>query len=145
MVVYDDRSMGNENRTITVCIDSYNDGILKGRFYNPCIQGGKTFKSLSQFFLELEQLLDKMEFPKPFTITRTFVGNPEQENGPPEVEFWPGSIATFKVRVLFRQNASWQGSVAWLDGKQEQGFRSALELFMLLDNALTSGQESCAS
>jgi len=96
-------------------------------------------------FLEMEQLLDKMEFPKPFTITRTFVGNPEQENGPPEVEFWPGSIATFKVRVLFRQNASWQGSVAWLDGKQEQGFRSALELFMLLDNALTSGQESCAS
>jgi hypothetical protein len=38
--------------------------------------------------------------------------------------------------VLFRQNASWQGSITWMEGKQEQSFRSALELIFLMNSAL---------
>ena len=40
------------------------------------------------------------------------------------------------VRILFRQNASWQGSVLWREGGQEERFRSALELVLLMDSAL---------
>lgn len=47
-----------------------------------------------------------------------------------------GRCATFAVRVLFRQNASWQGSVSWLEGSREESFRSALELAFLMDSAL---------
>jgi hypothetical protein len=50
-------------------------------------------------------------------------------------------MATFFVRIIFRQNASWQGSVLWLEGQREQRFRSALELIFLLDNALRSAAE----
>ena len=50
-----------------------------------------------------------------------------------------GDVATFAVRVLFRQNASWQGSVVWLEGKKEEKFRSALELFNLMGSALSGG------
>lgn len=42
----------------------------------------------------------------------------------------------FLVNVKYRQNATWQGTVAWADGKQEVNFRSALELLKIIDSAL---------
>ena len=47
-----------------------------------------------------------------------------------------GEAATFALRILFRQNASWQGSITWLEGEAEQSFRSVLELILLMDSAL---------
>ena len=65
------------------------------------------------------------------------VVKPEKTHGELE-QSASGKLATFYVRILFRQNASWQGSVAWLEGGSEQRFRSVLELLLLLDSALTS-------
>lgn len=65
-------SYGEELRTTLVCVDSYDDGVLRGRFYNPYLLAGTTFLSLSQFLQEFEQALDHIDFPKAFTITRTF-------------------------------------------------------------------------
>lgn len=45
---------------------------------------------------------------------------------------------SFLVRILCRQNTSWQGTIQWLDGKQTRQFRSFLELVMLIEEALTS-------
>ena len=47
----------NPNRVNLVCVDSYDEGVLKGRFYNP---GGdaECFSSLAQFLLKMEELLD---------------------------------------------------------------------------------------
>ncbi|MBR5319858.1 MAG: hypothetical protein IKU46_09740 [Peptococcaceae bacterium] len=53
------------------------------------------------------------------------------------------AIATFKVKVLFRQGASWQGKVRWTDEGKEVSFRSALELVKLMDSALPQ-PEPCA-
>ncbi|MEW5784831.1 MAG: hypothetical protein AB1767_07140 [Bacillota bacterium] len=44
--------------------------------------------------------------------------------------------AAFYVRIYFRQNASWQGTIRWLDGKKTVAFRSTLELAKLLSEAL---------
>ncbi|MBQ3147093.1 MAG: hypothetical protein IJB91_05120 [Oscillospiraceae bacterium] len=54
----------------------------------------------------------------------------------------PGDLATFAVKILFRQNASWQGSVTWLEGKREQSFRSVLELILLMSTALETQKAS---
>jgi hypothetical protein len=43
---------------------------------------------------------------------------------------------TFIVKILDRQNATWQGTVTWTDEQQVQNFRSALELLRLIDGAL---------
>lgn len=45
---------------------------------------------------------------------------------------------TFVVNIMYDQNATWQGSVDWLgeSGKKSQYFRSALELFRLIDSAM---------
>ena len=131
------RAWGAEYRTTTVCIDSYENGVLIGRFYNPYLSGGQKFRSMTQFLLRMEQALDAMDFPKAFTVARTFAPLPEQGPGPPEEGYSPGRKATFAIRVLFRQNASWQGSVTWVEGKREQSFRSVLELILLIDSALS--------
>ncbi len=41
----------------------------------------------------------------------------------------------FFVRVQYRCNSSWQGTIQWLDGKQQVIFRSALELGNLINDA----------
>ena len=47
-----------------------------------------------------------------------------------------GKVATFTIRVLFRQHTSWQGTILWLEKNMEQSFRSVLELILLMDSAL---------
>jgi hypothetical protein len=42
---------------------------------------------------------------------------------------------TFEVRVLYRQNATWQGTVKWMEGRQTRQFRSMNELLSLMDDA----------
>ena len=42
----------------------------------------------------------------------------------------------FVIRVLFRQNSSWQGEVHWLEADRKIYFRSLLELIMLLQEAM---------
>ena len=47
-----------------------------------------------------------------------------------------GEKSAFVVQVQFRQNATWQGSVTWVEKKEKQQFRSALELLKLIESAL---------
>ncbi len=129
-----------EYRTTIVCVDTYHNGILSGRIFNPYLQSGQSFQSLTQFLQFMEQTLDKMAFPSAFTATRTFAPPPVHDPDPPDVQEQTGQLSTFAIRILFRQNASWQGLVTWMEGKQEQSFRSALELILLIDSALSQPQ-----
>lgn len=136
------RICGNEYRTTVVCVDCYENSQLKGRFYNPYEPRGKSFSSLIEFLKAMEDALDKMQLPQSFTAVRSFGRSSEQRSGgPPSAEGKEGRLATFSVRILFRQNASWQGSVAWLEGGVEQSFRSALELIFLMDSALSPAEQ----
>jgi hypothetical protein len=48
----------------------------------------------------------------------------------------PGTIGpTFIVRVLYRQNATWQGTIQWIEGRQMRLYRSVNELLSLMDEA----------
>jgi len=48
---------------------------------------------------------------------------------------------TFLVKIKYRQNSSWQGSVQWVEGGKTQNFKSCLELMRLMDTAVLSGGE----
>ena len=136
------RPWGEEYRTTTLCIDSYENSVPRGRIYNRYVPEGIEFQSITQFLLGMEQILDDMDFPRSYTTTRTFAPPAQLPAGPPDKIPCEGKKATFTIRVLFRQNASWQGSVTWLEGRQEQSFRSVLELILLLDNALSCKKAS---
>ncbi len=138
---------GNEYRTTLVCVDSYRGQVLEGRLYNPCPNGNQRFGSLMEFFQVMERLLDQMRFPQNFSAVRSFRTPQETENAPKPNGVQTersGSLATFAVRVMFRQNASWQGSVTWLEKRQEESFRSALELCLLMDSALRTHEGTTA-
>ena len=137
------RIRGNEYRTTIVCVDSYTNGVLVGRFYNPSRRGGEAFQSLTQFLVKMDQTLDEINLPQAFDSARAFAQPPEVELGnTPWPESQKGILATFAVRVIFRQNASWQGSVTWLEGGREESFRSVLELVLLMDSALESTEDN---
>lgn len=117
------RVWDDECRITLVCIDSYENRVFAGRLCNSSLPEGAAFQSLSGFLQKMEDLLDGMPVTKPPVTPQVF--------RPPE-----GRLATFALRVIFRQNASWQGSVTWLQHGREEHFRSTLELTFLLDSAL---------
>ena len=131
------RIRGNEYRTTLVCVDGGRSGDFAGRLYNPFWEGGAVFEGTLDFLEKMEDLLDQMQFPQSFAAVRSFQPAPRPaEESPPEPGVQEGKLGTFVVRVIFRQNASWQGSVSWLEGRRDESFRSVLELLMLLNSAL---------
>ena len=135
------RAQGNEYRTTLVCVDDREGGRFSGRLYNPYWEEGVPFTSVMEFLTRMEELLDQMQFPQSFTAKRSFGGTPEHGLiAPTPSDAQMGKEATFYLKVLFRQNASWQGTVKWAETGQEEAFRSVLELLLLMDSAMSGGQ-----
>lgn len=129
-------------RTTIVCIDSYENGILSGRLYHPKYENGDTFSGVIQLLLKIDRILDDNKFPQAFTQYRSFASRSEVEYNPIVGEQQKGAIATFTIRVLFRQNTTWQGTIHWAEGSQNQEYRSVLEMLFLMDSALQkTGQQ----
>lgn len=127
---------GDMNRTVMISVDSYHEKIPCGRFHIVSEQEAHPFRGLSQLLIGINSYLDRENFPQSFSELRTFQDPLRHENPPALSRQASGDLATFSVRILFRQNASWQGMVTWVEGKQQEYFRSVLELIVLLDNAL---------
>lgn len=132
---------GNAYRATTVCVDAYRHRVLTGRLYNPALPPeGRRFESLVEFLLVMEELLNEMHFPQSFTAMRSFRGPQARASVPAGDRMEAGQLATFTVSVFFRQNASWQGSVSWLETGREESFRSVLELILLMNSALETSE-----
>ena len=93
---------------IHVCVDAYPNRVLQGRLQSAAWVGEMPFVSLMDFFKQVEHLLDEQLPPQAFTTMRRFgpVVKPEKTHGEVE-QSASGKLATFYVRILFRQNASW--------------------------------------
>lgn len=125
-------------RNLVICVDSYAQGNPQGCYFNGCDEEDVfEFQSLTQLIVGIENNLDAANFPQSFTAVRSFSVKPE-----PELKSVKkrrrGKLATFSVKILFRQNTSWQGSITWQEKKSEQTFRSVLELILLMDSALNT-------
>ena len=137
------KAYGNEYRTTVICVDSYENSVLNGRLYNPYFNGGIHFSSTMQLILNMKSLLDKMNFPQSFLETRSFSSAKRAwRDDETDGKGMSGEAATFAVKVVFRQNASWQGTVVWLEENREDSFRSALELLLLMDSALADAERT---
>ena len=49
---------------------------------------------------------------------------------------------SFLVKIKYRKNSSWQGSVQWIESGKSQNFKSCLELIRLMDLAVNTGVET---
>ena len=91
----------------------------------------------------MESLLEERGLPQSYNKLRSFGQIPDRK----EAEGNPvgpriGNLDTFELKILFRQHASWQGTILWKEGRQEQSFRSVLELIHLMDSALRTQEDS---
>ena len=124
-----------ENRKTILCVDSYQDGILQCRFYGPD-GSGQRFQSLSRFLVLMEQMLEQATGPQSDTKQRSFSIHLPRSAAGTYSACRKGNQATFELQILFRQHTSWQGMIQWQEQRQQQRFRSVLELILLLDSAL---------
>lgn len=122
-------------KTSVLTIYGYEDKNLAGTLENSLYETSKIFNNTAQMLLLMDTLQNEREFPKESVVLRTFRSvEPVKIQGK---KTWEGKpLATFHIGVYFRQNASWQGSLAWVETGKEMQFRSVLELLVLLDSAL---------
>ena len=49
---------------------------------------------------------------------------------------------TILVQILSRRNATWQGTVTWVERNESINFRSALELLKIIDSSYENKNEN---
>lgn len=134
-----EKPYGEACRTTLLCVDGYDRRVPEGRLYHPAQAGGAHFFGVMDLLLKVEALADDLQFPQSFEQLRTFAPGQvtvDWDQDPAAAAKSHGVLATFSLRLYFRQHSSWQGTLTWLDGKEEQPFRSVLELLHLMDSAL---------
>ena len=47
-----------------------------------------------------------------------------------------GNKGTFIVKIINKQNSTWQGAITWVEQQKTEHFRSALEMIKMIDGAL---------
>ena len=138
---------------VCVVFDKAERDVFKGRIYHPASGRQDSFTRVYELLMKLEDIFDAYGFPQPTHILRTFK-NPRKadlKKATKEEEYMPEDLrvsqkesvyngstgkATFIIKVLFRQNATWQGKIQWVEKNKTQNFRSDLEMLKLMDDAL---------
>lgn len=133
-------SVSEHFRTSIVAVDSYSVNEFTARLYNPFYGRIVQVMSFHELLKELDNLMDAIGCPMSGMGKRRFSNiNSEKERAvkiEEEIAVPKGKIATFAIRTQYRNNASWQGTVKWLEGESDEYFRSMLDLFWLMDSAL---------
>lgn len=87
--------------------------------------------------------MDRIDYPQSSVKIRSFQEKEEKRFPRPEkvlesreVASYRGKIGTFLVHVKYRQNATWQGEICWVEKGRNSSFRSELELLKRMDHAL---------
>ena len=144
---------------VRICIDEHDQCDWKGRIYTRLNEEPLRFRNMDEMFVSMEAFWDLLGFPQEATINRRFTSQPVTRPKPQkklviEISYMEknaqdkikvelseddmnkknGEQGTFVVRIQYRQNATWQGHVTWVEENKTVAFRSALELIKLLDS-----------
>lgn len=139
-----------ETVTSMIRILSYQDGQMSGHFYNSHFNQGAFFASELELIQIMHGWMNALSFPQSTVQYRSL----RKKTGRAKLESdWENPalmqeiasadelpqqeiLATFVVRIKFRQYATWQGTVRWIEQERNTDFRSALELFLIMDRSL---------
>lgn len=116
-----------------VTVNNYEGHVMSGDVSHPAVEDRRAFYNEFELREKIAEMIDPL---------------PEQEKEPAviisrsfRVENGNYSPATFVVRVLFRRNSTWQGTVGWKEKRCQVSFRSFMELLLLMHEAVArSGQ-----
>ena len=116
-----------------VAVRNYEDHTMSGDVSHPAVEDRRAFYNEFELREKIAEMIDPLpenNSDHSVIIPRSF----HVENG----NYGP---ATFVVRVLFRRNATWQGTIGWKEKRCQVSFRSFMELLLLMHEAVArSGQ-----
>ena len=128
---------------ITVCVDDCRASEISGRLYHCYSREPQSFENIVQLIRYMEEFYDSIRFPESSVVLREFRSEKQKirEKQEKSMEYrqlmeQSGTCATFHIYVKYRQSATWQGILAWKEGKREMEFRSVLELIIEMDAIL---------
>lgn len=137
----------NEMCYIRICIDEHENGDIRGRLFNAYYKEALIFDNGMDMIRQLDEIFNTFGYPHATMDLRSFEGDTVQKiarKTPTRVRMAPsvtlythnanGRLATLRLRVMFRQNASWQGNIKWVEEELEENFQSVLELMLLIDS-----------
>lgn len=151
---------------IRICIDEHNECDWKGRIYTRVKKEHIQFRNMYEMLSVLGYIWDVIGYPQESTMSRRFTDEPKQKSGlhtkaaiqvtypgdgtrdrvrvelsDEDMEKRHGEQGTFIVKIRYRQNATWQGHVTWVEENKTVPFRSALELMKLIDSTQEENTE----
>ncbi len=135
-----------------ICVDKIREENVSGSLYCGKIPKGIDFSGIGEVILVIDKIMDEIDFPQSTVDKRSFAENepPVQVLSPKEskdiqlamrkfnTKEQQGKLATFILQVQFRHNASWQGTVEWIEGNETFSFNSELELLKTIDSICKS-------
>ena len=134
---------------ITVCVDESQASEISGRLYHGYSQEPQSFENVVQLIRYMADFYDSIRFPESSVILRKFTSEKRamEELHEKSVEYQQlmgqnGICATFHIFVKYRQNATWQGTIQWVDRRQTLTFRSEFEMLRLMDEAVRANEAS---
>lgn len=100
------------------------------------------FNGYMEFLNCVEQIVDRVYFDEERVCYRSFDVNnvicisTEYSKSVFDETVAEEGGATFILKIMRRQNCTWQGTLTWLEEEKEENFRSGLELLWLMNSAL---------
>ena len=138
---------------------SYGQGGLSGVLESQYLEAAYRFTDLFRMIKKMEEVFDSKGFPEKYLKTRTFrkqkdgsKANKSAVSNSAEDDTYTGgqhatsgTKCTFEITVSFRQNATWQGTILWVEKDKTQKFDCVLDILRLIDNALLDGDENAVT
>ncbi|HEX2986224.1 MAG TPA: hypothetical protein VHO71_05345 [Caproiciproducens sp.] len=126
----------------------YENDSLRGRVYSEYYKKSFQFANELEMLSGMNDMFDSMEFPQSSYQLRTFydkkikrtVRRAEDTLDHSMDEILQNEKTTFVVNIQYRQNATWQGTITWVEGERTQRFRSSFEMLKLMEEATRRGE-----
>lgn len=133
--------------SVIVHLNSTRQEEMKGSVYCEYLKKIFHFNSEGEMLDAMDDLFDCIAFPQAIFETRNFTNKKNRQIIKKADDFLEESMkellqnkkTTFVVNVQYRQNATWQGTITWVEQGRVQHFRSALEMLKLMEQANNQG------
>ena len=133
---------------IGIGIDRMSDNDYSGRIWHQYGGDETPFYSIKEMIYEMEALYDQWGFPQNSIhyrvfdepASRTYRKPVRGEKNPDWMTGRQGELATFIAYVRYRQNATWQGELVWVEKQEKISFSSVLEFLRIMDMGMKKYQ-----
>lgn len=123
-----------------ICVDNFENGEISGNLYCGINQQSTPFSGLMPLLDLIDSIMDDLtptqQFEQRRSLRRVMLPLGDMGDWRAAAAGNTGSCATFRLQVHFRQNATWQGELTWVEGKSAACFRSALEMIQAMHEVL---------